>query len=82
MHGYFYRHIFLYSVPHSAIESSIGFILSPSSVRVYSTFGGTSGNTSLETSPFSSISRRFAVRTFWDMPDTDFFSSPKRFVPP
>jgi len=34
---------FLYFSPHSYIASRIGFRLSPSSVSVYSTFGGTSG---------------------------------------
>lgn len=33
------------------------------------------------TSPLSSIARSWAVKTFWDTLPTDFFSSPKRFVP-
>ena len=59
----------------------MGFRLWPSSVREYSTLGGTSAYTLRLISPLSSISRSCAVNTFCDTLPMDFFSSPKRFVP-
>ncbi len=54
-----YYKVFLYSFPHVAIISKMGFIVKPKSVREYSTFGGTSAYTFLEINPFSSISLKF-----------------------
>lgn len=73
--------LFLYCSPHKNIESSIGFKLSPVSVREYSTLGGISAYAFLLTSPSSSISRSCCVRIFWLMEPMDFFNSPKRLVP-
>src|SRR5699024_10872649 len=71
----------LYPSPQSHMASRIGFRLFPSSVRLYSTRGGTSAYTLRFTSPFSSMSRSCAVRTFCDTLPMDFFNSPNLFVP-
>jgi hypothetical protein len=53
----------------------------PSSVKEYSTEGGEVGRTWREITPFSSISRRRAVRTLAEMPGMSSFSSLKRRGP-
>lgn len=63
------------------MASKIGFRLYPVCVKVYSTRGGTSGYTFRVSNPLSSIDRKFAVNTFWDIFPTDFLISPNRFVP-
>ena len=71
----------LYSSPQFHIASKTGFKLWPSSVKVYSTRGGTSGKTVLISRPLSSICRSWEVSTFWLTLPMDFFNSPNRFVP-
>ena len=69
-------------LPSPGLQSSrTGYSVLPRSVRLYSTLGGTSGCTVLWTSPCSSMLRSFSVRTFCDIPVTDFWSSPNLFVP-
>ena len=62
------------------MASRMGFRLLPRSVRLYSTRGGTSAYTFRLTSPFASMSRSWAVSTFWDTLPMDFLSSPNRRV--
>lgn len=71
----------LYSSPQFHMASRMGFRLSPKSVKMYSTLGGTSAYTVRVNKPFSSIARSCAVNTFCDTLPIDFFSSPNRFVP-
>ena len=79
--GFYYFNEDLYSSPQFHMASRIGFRLLPKSVSEYSTLGGTSAYTLRLTRPFSSISRSWAVNTFWDTLPIDFFNSPKRLVP-
>jgi len=67
--------ICLYSLPHTSIASSMGRIVSPSSLREYSTLGGTSAYTVRIIIPSDSIERRFSVSTFWLIPSRDLCSS-------
>lgn len=56
----------------------MGRKLCPSSVRLYSTRGGTSGNTRRTIRPCFSMSRRLLVSTFWEMSPTERCNSRKR----
>ena len=63
------------------MASITGFRLRPTSVKEYSTLGGTSGYTFRLTSPSASMLRRLAVSTFWDMLPMDRFRALNRMVP-
>ena len=56
----------------------MGRMDSPSSLREYSTLGGTSAYTVLVIIPSSSMERRLSVKTFWLIPSRSFFNSLKR----
>ena len=64
----------LYSSPQFCSASRMGRRLCPSSVREYSTLGGTSAYTFRFTRPLSSIDRSCAVSTFCDTFPTEFLS--------